>query len=215
MPTTNRDGSSTPSVNRRRRTVGATASSTCACVRPDGERACKRDPVHRALSGIRICGHPSVRSTRGMAPERRPGRPFPLFDLAPGGGCRAAGVAPDAGALLPHRCTLACAVTRHRRSLSVALSDSSRRPGSRQHLALWSPDVPRRGRCHAATARPAHRGTTTLPGRPAYCPGSFGPDGSPDRRRRRWCRQGVGARAGAPAPSTRAPPRLKQGATRR
>ena len=33
----------------------------------------------------------------------------------------------------------------HRRSLSVARSDRSPRPGSRQHPALWSPDFPRPG----------------------------------------------------------------------
>jgi len=31
-----------------------------------------------------------------------------LLDLAPRGGCRAVGVAIDAGALLPHRFTLTC-----------------------------------------------------------------------------------------------------------
>ena len=36
----------------------------------------------------------------------RAGRP--TLDLAPGGVYRAARVTPDAGALLPHRCTLAC-----------------------------------------------------------------------------------------------------------
>src|SRR5918995_3773463 len=39
----------------------------------------------------------------------RTGRPYLLLDLAPGGVCRAAQVTPDAGALLPHRFTLACA----------------------------------------------------------------------------------------------------------
>jgi len=37
---------------------------------------------------------------------------LPRFDLAPGGGCRAADVAAGAGALLPHRFTLACATRR-------------------------------------------------------------------------------------------------------
>jgi hypothetical protein len=37
------------------------------------------------------------------------GPPFPLLGLAPGGVCRAAGVTPSAGALLPHRFTLTCA----------------------------------------------------------------------------------------------------------
>jgi hypothetical protein len=35
------------------------------------------------------------------------GRPWPLLGLAPGGVCLAAGVTTDAGALLPHRFTLA------------------------------------------------------------------------------------------------------------
>ena len=40
----------------------------------------------------------------------------PLLGLAPGGACRADRVAPAAGALLPHRFTLACALAGHRRS---------------------------------------------------------------------------------------------------
>jgi hypothetical protein len=48
-------------------------------------------------------------------PERA-GRPSPLLGLAPGGVCRATPVARGAGALLPHRFTLACAVAGHRRS---------------------------------------------------------------------------------------------------
>ena len=41
----------------------------------------------------------------------------------------------------------------HRRSLSVALSVRSPRPGSRQHPALWSPDFPRR--CEHRRGHPA------------------------------------------------------------
>ena len=48
---------------------------------------------------IHLCGLPGEIDRTGP----------PTFDLAPGGGCLAAGVAPDAGALLPHRFTLACA----------------------------------------------------------------------------------------------------------
>ncbi len=55
-------------------------------------------------------GHPSERSTWGWQPEScRTGSPCPLFDLAPGGVYRADRVTPAAGALLPHRFTLACA----------------------------------------------------------------------------------------------------------
>ena len=44
------------------------------------------------------------------APEGADEPPIPLLGLAPGGVDRAARVAPDAGALLPHRFTLTCAV---------------------------------------------------------------------------------------------------------
>ena len=48
---------------------------------------------------IHLCGLPGDIGRAGP----------PTFGLAPGGGCLAAGVTPDAGALLPHRFTLACA----------------------------------------------------------------------------------------------------------
>src|SRR5581483_5320874 len=109
---------------------------------------------------------------------------LPLSGLAPGGVCRAARVTPGAGALLPHRFTLACAcrhamytcvLPRHVHVrvatpctracchaigglFSVALSFGSPRLGVTQHPALRSPDVPRTGRCPYAAARPArHR----------------------------------------------------------
>jgi hypothetical protein len=62
------------------------------------------DSVQRALAGHRLGGHPSVRPTWG----HRPGRPSHAWPCS-GWGLPAAGVAPDAGALLPHRFTLACA----------------------------------------------------------------------------------------------------------
>src|SRR4051812_10672835 len=49
----------------------------------------------------------------------------------------------------------------HRRSLSVALSVRSPRPGSRQHSALWSPDFPRHGH-RSAVPRPPGQLTVTL-----------------------------------------------------
>ena len=48
---------------------------------------------------IHLCGLPGDIGRAGR----------PTLGLAPGGGCLAAGVAPDAAALLPHRFTLACA----------------------------------------------------------------------------------------------------------
>jgi hypothetical protein len=57
-------------------------------------------------------GHPSLRPTWG----HRPGRPSLAWPCS-GWGLPAAGVAPDAGALLPHRFTLACAG--HRRWLAI------------------------------------------------------------------------------------------------
>ena len=64
----------------------------------------------------------------------------------------------------PDRSGRWCALTapfhpcrQRRRSLSVALSVRSPRPGSRQHPARWSPDFPRHGRCRAAATRPTHR----------------------------------------------------------
>jgi hypothetical protein len=40
---------------------------------------------------------------------------------------------------------------------SVALSCGSPRLAASQHPALWSPDLPRPGRCRAAATRPTHR----------------------------------------------------------
>src|SRR2546430_5971288 len=59
---------------------------------------------------IHLCGLPGDIGRAGR----------PTLGLAPGGVCRAARVTPGAGALLPHRFTLACAPPvarrRHRRS---------------------------------------------------------------------------------------------------
>src|SRR5436190_6322705 len=71
----------------------------------DGEAACRRGSVGRALSGHRFGDHPSMRPTWGHVA----GPAVPRFGLAPGGVCRAARVTPGAGALLPHRFTLTCA----------------------------------------------------------------------------------------------------------
>jgi len=79
-------------------------------------------PVGGVLSSAsrRLGDHPSVRPTSGLPlpGERRTGRPYPTFGLAPSGVCRATRVTPGAGALLPHRFTLTCARRAgHRRSV--------------------------------------------------------------------------------------------------
>ena len=81
----------------------------------DGEPACRRGSVH-SLAGARW---PSICAAylRTAQSPGRTGRPHPLLGLAPGGVYLAAPVARSAGALLPHRCTLACAVSGHRRSV--------------------------------------------------------------------------------------------------
>jgi hypothetical protein len=94
-------------VTRRFRGVRLAVSSLLrACVMASR-------PVGGILSSAsrRLCDHPSVRPTSGLPlpRERRTGRPYPTFGLAPGGVCRATRVTPGAGALLPHRFTLACA----------------------------------------------------------------------------------------------------------
>src|SRR5947207_953833 len=112
-------------------------------------------------------GHPSrpavarrlLRPTRGVAG----GQPIPLLGLAPGGVCRATGVTPGAGALLPHRFTLACADESAIGGLfSVALSCGSPRLGVTQHPALWSPDVPRPGPRRARTRPSGRLATATI-----------------------------------------------------
>ncbi len=105
---------------------------------------------------IHLCGLPE--GCHGL--PWRTGRPCPLLGLAPGGGCPAAGVAPDAGALLPHRFTLACAARGPPSAVCSLLPCTVRslRPGSRQHLALRSPDLPRPGNeSRTAVTRTAHR----------------------------------------------------------
>ena len=67
---------------------------------------------------------------------------FPLFNLAPGGVCRADEVAPAAGKLLPHRFTLTAVLVNRGGLFSVALSLVSR-PVDVIHLpVLGSPDFP-------------------------------------------------------------------------
>jgi len=112
-----------------------------------------------AWVAIHLCGLPGEIDRAGP----------PTLGLAPGGGCRAAGVAPDAGALLPHPFTLTCAVRRARRPGVPPSAVCSLLPWSTSHLvlalastlALWSPDFPRRRR---AAPRPPVQLTVTGPG---------------------------------------------------
>jgi hypothetical protein len=73
-------------------------------------------PVGGILSSPRrgLGDHPSVRPTWGLptcvAASGRTGRPCPTLGLAPSGVYRAGPVTRAAGALLPHRFTLTCAV---------------------------------------------------------------------------------------------------------
>ena len=78
-----------------------------------------------------------------------------LLDLAPGGVCRATPVARSAGALLPHRFTLAA--PKAGGLFSVALSCESPRLAVSQHPALRSPDLPQPVQARAAAIRPAPR----------------------------------------------------------
>ena len=71
--------------------------------------------VSRSVGGIlsarREAGRVAIHLSGLPGDMGRAGRP--TFDLAPGGVYPAARVAPDAGALLPHRFTLTCGT--HRR----------------------------------------------------------------------------------------------------
>src|SRR5690606_4735026 len=119
----------------------------------------------------------------------------PTLGLAPGGGCRAAGITPDAGALLPHRFTLACAAPRSPGAPPSAVCSLWPCPTGHpvlafaSTLALWSPDFPRRRRSGAAATRPAHRRPLRLPARVAGAnppgPGPRGDDGPGPRSSRR------------------------------
>ena len=65
------------------------------------------EPVARRWPSLSAGGYPPALAAYPRV--WRAGSPSPLLGLAPGGVCRAAGVTPSAGALLPHRFTLTCA----------------------------------------------------------------------------------------------------------
>src|SRR5579859_2884840 len=125
-----------------------------------GEPACRPGSVHpRGSAGRRpsiwdcrcrqpravyprASGGPPSTARAGPAPRKARGP----CDLAPGGVYQAARITPGAGGLLHHRFTLTPAGPEPGRGglFSVALSRGSPRVGVTDHLALWSPDLPRR-----------------------------------------------------------------------
>jgi len=129
--------------------------------RIDGESACRRGSVRPEGRG----GHPSERPTWGLTRDLpgRAGHPCPTFGLAPGGVCRAVRVTPVAGALLPHRFTLACAGSRPPSAVCSLLHFPSGRPDwpLASTLPCGAPTfldtVPVRGRTRGAATRPTHR----------------------------------------------------------
>ena len=109
-----------------------------------GELAYRRGSVQETVSSYSINGHPSLRSTWELSPFLATGMndPRSTLDLAPNGGYLAIWIAPDAGALLPHRFTLTCAIKAIGGLLSAALIDRSLHPDSRQRFVHRSPDLP-------------------------------------------------------------------------
>src|ERR1019366_4426311 len=99
----------------------------------------------------------------GTAHMERAGYPCPTFGLAPGGVYRAGRVTPAAGALLPHRFTLACAGFHPPSAVCFLLHFPSGRPDwpLASTLPFGAPTfldtVPVRGRARVATTRPTHR----------------------------------------------------------
>ncbi len=104
---------------------------------------------------IHLCGPPGERTASGAGTDSPP----PTLDLAPGGGCRAARIAPHAGALLPHRFTLTCAGpgAGHRRS-ALCCPDRQITPSWLSPAPCpWEPRPSSMRSCHTATIRPTHR----------------------------------------------------------
>ena len=124
------------------------------------EKACKPGSVSPGIPGAAIIslGRRLPDASSGLTRALRAGHPIALlFDLAPGGVCRAGAVTRAAGELLPHRFTLTALASGG--LFSVALSVELPPLGVTQHPALWSPDFPPAASRRPATARPslAHR----------------------------------------------------------
>ena len=113
-----------------------------------------------------------------------------LSGLAPGGVCRAARVAPGAGALLPHRFTLACAGPLRRPVPPSAVCSLWHFPAGRPDWVLPS-TVPGGVRTFLGPVRRSARYAATRPARHRlYCRAPAGglPPGSPGRACRRDAR---------------------------
>ncbi len=85
----------------------------------------------------------AVIALSGLPGVLRPGQPFPLLGLAPGGGWRAFPCCQGKRwALTPpfHPCLAPCGAFGG--LFSVPLSVALRRPGVTRHPALWCPDFP-------------------------------------------------------------------------
>ena len=115
-----------------------------------------RSPLPGSPSmAIHLCGPPGERTACGAGTDG----PSPALDLAPGGGCRATRIAPRAGALLPHRFTLACTDTGvgHRRS-ALCCPDRQITPSWLSPAPCpWEPRPSSMRSCRTAAIRPTHR----------------------------------------------------------
>jgi hypothetical protein len=106
---------------------------------------------------IHLSGLPGDCPYRGRA-----GHPCPTLGLAPGGVCRADRVAPTAGALLPHRFTLACASSGSPSAVCFLLHFPAGHPDwpLASTLPCGAPtflDTTTAAQSRAAATRPAHR----------------------------------------------------------
>ncbi len=136
-------------VQRAGSTDPTSRPDPCNC-RPEGRKVLVSRPVGGILStgpsrvagwaAIHLCGLPEE------CPCGPTGRRRPLLGLAPGGGCHPPRSPP--AMVRSYRTVSPLPVPTVRSAigglLSVARSVRSLRPGSRQHPALWSPDLPRR-----------------------------------------------------------------------
>lgn len=139
-----------------------------------------------------------------------------LSDLAPGGVYLAAAVTGGAGGLLHHRFTLTPGPRTEGGLFSVALSRGSPRVAVNHHLALWSPDVPRRAPEGARRDRPTDSSagrrvpSTLRTARPFRRPRDSSAPARPPIPR-----ESPSSRAGSPRSRPPGRPRTARGAGRR
>ncbi len=142
------------SPQRRRRDEALLEGGPPRVTPADGESAYRRGSVPGRSRGVAI-------HLRGLPGDiGRAARP--ALGLAPGGVCRAARVAPGAGAPLPHRFTLACARSRGPSAVCSLLHCPAGHPDwpLASTLPCGAPtflDPPRRTARRTATTRPTRR----------------------------------------------------------